>query len=74
MASAHKYSAVTLHSVLSFAEGPHGVPPASSVQQAGTSLGDEQTLADMTGQPDNSLEVAGFAGTVAEAYASFDYV
>ena len=45
-----------------------------ALQQASTGLGDEQTIVDMSGQPDNSLEVAGFAGTVAEAYASFDYV
>ena len=41
-------------------------PPA-----AGT---DAQTIVDMEGAQDTSLEVAGFAGAVAEAYASYNYV
>ena len=62
------------YSDLCCVDGPHGVPAPSSAQQASAGFGDEQTIVDMTGQPDTSLEGAGFTGTVTEAYASFDYV
>ena len=35
---------------------------------------DGQTIVDMNPMQDTSLEVAGFAGAVAEAYASYNYV
>lgn len=48
----------------------------SNVQLAGTAMTDGQALTD--GQTDpgqaQSLEVAGFAGAVAQAYAAYDYV
>lgn len=68
------------------AEGPQGLPAHSSAQPAsygvadhsadGVAVGvaDEQTLEGMNAPQDTSLEVAGFAGTVAEAYASLNYV
>ena len=46
----------------------------STTQVAGSGVADEQTVVNMSTEQDNSLEVAGFAGTVAEAYASFNYV
>ncbi|DBB15358.1 TPA: hypothetical protein ACH3X3_003603 [Trebouxia sp. C0006] len=59
---------------------PAGVPSEqvsiSNVQLAGTAMTDGQALTD--GQTDpgqaQSLEVAGFAGAVAQAYAAYDYV
>lgn len=54
------------------------VPAHSSAQLAGhgvaDGVADEQTLVEMGESQDTSLEVAGFAGTVAEAYASYSYV
>ena len=35
---------------------------------------DGQMIVDMNPMQDTSLEVAGFAGAVAEAYASYNYV
>ena len=46
----------------------------SNVQLAGMSAGNSQSLDQLEAEEDQSLETAGFAGTVAQAYATYDYV